>query len=183
MIKYLHFSNRHYLKPHPFNPTQPEKCFLRLPHQFIFTLVLAGSFSAALSIPKALSLLLSTPTPSLPSLWQWHSTGNAHTGNSIRNEAICTTCEEDQTPGKSQESPTCFSRTSIMLLFTCYPSLYGICRMLLEKLHRLHQWPRRHQNGIFSFFFVHLKKLGLCSGLRLCWLELYGCCFSFGPSL
>lgn len=72
--------------------------------------------------------------------------------------SLCTTSEEGEIPWKSQETLTCFSRTSVILLFTCYPSLYGICRMLLEKLHRFHQWPHRHYNDAFSFF--------LCSSQR-----------------
>lgn len=86
---------------------------------------------------------LAPTQPSLCQEWQKHSVGRAHTGNSIRSP-LCTTSEEGQITGKSQETPTCFSRTSIMLLLTCYPSLCGICRMPLEKLHRFHQWPHRH---------------------------------------
>lgn len=63
MIKYLHID---YLRTHPLNPNQPETHFLRLPHQLIFTLVLAGNFLAAVSFHTQAPFLLSTPTPALP---------------------------------------------------------------------------------------------------------------------
>lgn len=129
MIQYLH---RNYLRTHPFNPNQPETCFLRLPHWFIFTLVLSGNFLAAVSFhSQAPFLLLSTPThhclasthPSLCREWQWHSVGNTQEIQSQR-RPFGTTCEEGQITGKSQETPTCFSRTSVILWFTCYSPLY-----------------------------------------------------------
>lgn len=169
-IKYLH---RNYRRTHPFKPNQPETCFLRLPHQFIFTLVLAGSFSAAVSLltPAPFSLAEhSNPATAVhpPSPLCARSGSNipwVRLTEEIPSERrpFCTTSEEGQITGKSQETPTCFSRTSVMLLFTCYPNLYGICRMLLEKLHRLNQGPHR----MIHFLFLQLKELRLCSGLRL----------------
>lgn len=131
MIKYLH---RNYLRTHPFNPNQPETRFLRLPHQFIFTLVLAGNFLAAVSLhTQALfslaehsNTLIALHPPSLP----WPRSGSNIPWGTLTQEIqserrpFCTTWEDGQINGKSQEIPTCFSRTSIMLLFTCHPSLY-----------------------------------------------------------
>lgn len=62
VVKYL---RRNYLRTHPFNPNQPETCFLRLPHWFIFTLVLVGNFLAAVSFHSQ-APLAEHSNPSLP---------------------------------------------------------------------------------------------------------------------
>lgn len=131
MIKYLHID---YLRTHPLNPNQPETHFLRLPHQLIFTLVLAGNFLAAVSFHTQAPFSLAEHSnarialhpPSLPCARSGSNFPWGMLTQKIQSERrpFCTTCEEGQINGKSQEICTCFSRTSLMLLFTCHPSLY-----------------------------------------------------------
>lgn len=162
MIKYLHID---YLRTHPLNPNQPETHFLRLPHQLIFTLVLAGNFLAAVSFHTQAPFSLAEHSnarialhpPSLPCARSGSNFPWGMLTQKIQSERrpFCTTCEEGQINGKSQEICTCFSRTSLCFYSHATPVCTGICGILLEKLHRFHPWPHtqaRMTNILFPLF-------------------------------